>query len=546
MGRFGKGSSIVVSCSIAVALLAPAASPAATFTVNTPNDTTVAGGCVTEPACSLRDAVTAASASADPDDTIAIPAGHYALVAGQLMASGPLTIRGAGARATTIDAQGASRVLNLGSGAVTIEDLAVTGGLASVTALESFAGDGGGILVASEDTATVTLRRAAVLGNVANLNGGGIAAPPENTVAGVEAAAVRVIQSTVAGNKVSGGATEGFGGGVYALGDVAIENSTIAGNSVENPGLSSGGGVLAGISPVDASGTTAVLLNSTIAGNSVIAGGSGGGFAIDNPTAAVVTAFSAKNTIVAGNTVGGAPADCSGVLAVSSSNNISGDNSCGFADGGSRQSTDPMLGPLQDNGGQTDTRALLAASPAIDTGTNDGCPPADQRGIVRPQGTACDIGAFELGQAAVTSPPSADLGVKLKPKPKRFKHGKKVRFLLTVSNAGPDPATAVVVNGAVPAGTRKVKGRKIAGKRPCKVANPKRAKTKHGKRRRKLTCALGTIAAGGGVKLKIVVQTGTSRKVRARAQVRSAVADPVAKNNRAKAVARMKKSRKRG
>ncbi len=55
---------------------------------------------------------------------------------------------------------------------------------------------------------------------------------------------------------------------------------------------------------------------------------------------------------------------------------------------------DPLLGPLADNGGATQTFALLPGSPAIDAGQSTGCPP-DQRGVVRPQGAACDIGAFE-------------------------------------------------------------------------------------------------------------------------------------------------------
>ncbi len=55
----------------------------------------------------------------------------------------------------------------------------------------------------------------------------------------------------------------------------------------------------------------------------------------------------------------------------------------------------PLLGPLRDNGGQTETEDLLAGSPAIDSGTFSGCPEADQRGVPRPQGAACDIGAVE-------------------------------------------------------------------------------------------------------------------------------------------------------
>jgi len=57
---------------------------------------------------------------------------------------------------------------------------------------------------------------------------------------------------------------------------------------------------------------------------------------------------------------------------------------------------DPLIGALADNGGPTETRALLAGSPAIDAGDAEGCPKADQRGVARPQGAACDIGAFEL------------------------------------------------------------------------------------------------------------------------------------------------------
>jgi hypothetical protein len=60
--------------------------------------------------------------------------------------------------------------------------------------------------------------------------------------------------------------------------------------------------------------------------------------------------------------------------------------------------SNPLLGPLQNNGGPTQTHALLAGSPAIDAVTS-GCPPppTDQRGVLRPQGAACDIGAYELG-----------------------------------------------------------------------------------------------------------------------------------------------------
>jgi len=56
---------------------------------------------------------------------------------------------------------------------------------------------------------------------------------------------------------------------------------------------------------------------------------------------------------------------------------------------------DPKLGTLASNGGPTKTHALLAGSPALDAASGADCPAKDQRGVVRPQGTGCDIGSYE-------------------------------------------------------------------------------------------------------------------------------------------------------
>ena len=56
---------------------------------------------------------------------------------------------------------------------------------------------------------------------------------------------------------------------------------------------------------------------------------------------------------------------------------------------------DPKLGSLADNGGPTRTHALLAGSPAIDAASTPDCPTTDQRGVLRPQRAACDIGSYE-------------------------------------------------------------------------------------------------------------------------------------------------------
>jgi hypothetical protein len=88
--------------------------------------------------------------------------------------------------------------------------------------------------------------------------------------------------------------------------------------------------------------------------------------------------------------------------------NIDSGASCGFTSPGDLGNTDPQLGLLADNGGPTDTHALLPGSPAIDAGINANCPDEDQRFIARPQDgdgdatAVCDIGSYEA-----ESPPSS-------------------------------------------------------------------------------------------------------------------------------------------
>jgi hypothetical protein len=87
--------------------------------------------------------------------------------------------------------------------------------------------------------------------------------------------------------------------------------------------------------------------------------------------------------------------------------NIDDGTSCGFSQGtGSISNTDPLLDPdgLQDNGGPTKTIALQPESPAVDLVAQEACPPpeTDQRGVERPQGEACDSGAYELVQGPQT------------------------------------------------------------------------------------------------------------------------------------------------
>jgi hypothetical protein len=138
------------------------------------------------------------------------------------------------------------------------------------------------------------------------------------------------------------------------------------------------------------------LNNVTIADN--IAGDQGGGLINDGRVQ-----FS--NSIIAGNTATNSGPDCfdnnAGNMSSGGPNLIQDQTDCVFS-GPAALSGDPLLGSLANNGGPTQTLALLAGSPALDTGDDATCESADQRGTVRPQGTNCDLGAFEAG-------PSADL-----------------------------------------------------------------------------------------------------------------------------------------
>ncbi len=114
-----------------------------------------------------------------------------------------------------------------------------------------------------------------------------------------------------------------------------------------------------------------------------------------------------RNTILANNSAN----NCTGAVVITNAGgNLDTGGTCGFALSG----VDPLLGPLQNNGGPTATRELIGGSPAINAGT--ACPPpsTDQRGVPRPQGPACDIGAYEAGgtpptpTATPTAPPTSD------------------------------------------------------------------------------------------------------------------------------------------
>ena len=216
-----------------------------------------------------------------------------------------------------------------------------------------------------------------------------------------------------------------------------------------------------------------------------------------------------------------------------------------------------MLDLLADNGGETDTEALLPCSPASDTGMAEGCPATDQRGVARPVGAGCDIGAYEFqptppvppskgggnsgGGTTTTGTASADLKLTIKAKPKKPKRGKKLAFTVTVANAGPSTATAAAFTATVPKATKKVKipGGVVSA---CKLVNTAKGKKARKKARtRKLTCALGDLAVGRSLTFAIRVRTKKApRRVVVSGAATSTVADPTPQDAKAKAMVKLK------
>ena len=227
---------------------------------------------------------------------------------------------------------------------------------------------GGGI---NSYVGTLTVAGSSFSRNYAGWWGGGLAN---------DASVTTVSGSTFADNiSPIGGGLETSGAG-----SLTLTNSTVSANhaTTDGGGLYWFPGVSTG--PV-------TILNSTIANNVSRAQGGNiyaGGAA--NP------GIQLKNTIVAS----GSPNNCDNPIG-SQGNNLESANSCGLAAAGDKIDTNPRLGTRQNNGGATWTHALLAGSPAIDAGTNSGCPATDQRGVARPidgnwDGNAvCDIGAVE-------------------------------------------------------------------------------------------------------------------------------------------------------
>jgi len=347
-----------------------------------PGGTDTSGTCAANTKANAFPQIGTALACAVNGDTVSVAAGTSYSGIGTIADN--ITIAGAGARRTRVNA--AAGPLTVAAGAdVTISGITLTAATGITTA--PIVTDNG-ILTLTRDTITGDQLNTGILIRVTTGAGSSLA----------------LNGTTVSDNfGTDGGAIEALGSAIGPL-QVSLVNSTLSGNTAEFVG--------GGLFVMDLTSPPAVvsLVNSTISGNSVLAGGLAGGIITRGAT------ISLSNTIVAGNTAPGSSStvqDCiaqgGGFADGAGGHNLIGDiGGCtGLTAGVNGDKTGaPVLGALASNGGQTNTLALLAGSPAIAAGNATTCarPPvsnADQRGSARHATTrgSCDIGAYDTGGA---------------------------------------------------------------------------------------------------------------------------------------------------
>jgi CSLREA domain-containing protein len=291
---------------------------------------------------------------------------------------------------TTTAPSGGSAGVQVGDGDATIVESTFTGNLSS--------GYGGGLYVTSSGGA-VTVERSTFTKNKSGLTGGGVAiVSGEGTTT--------IVESTVAENEATMG-----GGGIFAGGEMKLERSTVSGNEVPieagHPDQEANGGGISGHEgPVTVTDSTIAgnfgggvymfggpmtVLGSTIAGNSEPGKFSGG---IQAESEVKLT-----STVIAYNLSGEGSDECSGEIASGGYNIVDNANGCFWPPAAEdRLNLDPKLGPLEENGGPTETMApTTRTSPAINHGTDPTA--TDQRGLTRPvpnSPTDTDVGAVEV------------------------------------------------------------------------------------------------------------------------------------------------------
>lgn len=389
-----------------VVLMLTQAIYAADFQVNQTND---AGDGVCDATCTLRDAITAAN-NAGSDDSISF---SYLIFNNRatitlngtdiiIANSGALSINGLENEKVTIDGNSNSRILTTSTGGiVNIRNILFTRGNGVSTVST---GRGGAIY---NNGATLTLMKVRIINNT-SVNGGGLntAGNGVTNIINCDISNNTALTSSGGGLQNFGGATtnivgstfsnnrsnSGTGGGaIQSAGFTNITNSTFSGNRAVG---GNGGAITYG-------GGGMVMTNTTITGNT--ADNLSGGF--HKSTTNVNTTI--RNNIIAGNTGTGNSADIQGNFMSAGFNFIQSPGTTTGLVASDITGMAALLAPAGNYGGFGMTQALLSGSLAIDGGDNcvvdlscaAGNPPiavnVDQRGAMRPSGTAVDIGSFE-------------------------------------------------------------------------------------------------------------------------------------------------------
>ena len=276
-------------------------------------------------------------------------------------------------------------IYNEQSGAVEVTESTFSGNTANL---------GGGIY---NDSGTVTVMKSIFTGNSANYDGGGICSD-SGTVNATDStfsdnsanrgggifdikSALTIINSAFIGNQAGG--ESGYGGAIYhyILSTGTVTNSTFSGNSA----TAAGGAIFN--SGISGSGSALDVTNSTFSGNRATWADS-------------IQSLGSPVTIRNSLLVNGGGSNCYGIPPIVGSNNLANDASCPSIN----NSSNILLGALGNYGGSTQTVPLLPGSAAIDAADDSVCPATDQRGMARPQGSHCDIGAFEYEPPSNTAP----------------------------------------------------------------------------------------------------------------------------------------------
>ncbi|UBF25722.1 DUF4347 domain-containing protein [Kovacikia minuta CCNUW1] len=298
------------------------------------------------------------------------------LTSGELSISDSVTITGTGADKLTLSGNGGepARVFDIANPAtVTLEGMTIANG-------NAINANGGGI----HNSGNLTVNKVAIRSNTAT-EGAGI----------YNVGNLTILNSTLSGNTASD-----YGGGIANNGTLVIRNSTISGNQVTSTDNDKGGGA---IDQFGSGNPTATIENSTIAFNSA-ANASTSGIWLENGT------MSLRNTIVANNNGTNNFQVETGATLTSLGNNLTNSVTSPLNQLSDRTNANARLAPLANNGGTTQTHALLSGSAAINAGNNANAPTTDQRGFTRILSDKIDIGAVEYApQPDYTSDGKIDL-----------------------------------------------------------------------------------------------------------------------------------------